>query len=337
MTAKDIAKKLGISAATVSLALNDRPGVSATTRELVLNEAKACGLLKRRAEQKRRILFLEYRKNNHGGGVSYFDQIFAEVIEGAERAAWFKNCDLTIRTCGSQAFHSDLVQINTESVDGVLVLATEMTADQMRKLEQIQKPILILDNYCENAPLNSVTIDNEQGVELAVQCLIKNGHSKIGYIHIEGNAVNFIERYFAFRRSMELHGLPVTPDRIVRFSTLYGGNETFYQIKKKLEELPDMPTAFFADNDVIAVYAMRALRELDFRVPEDVSIIGFDNISTGKLVDPPLTTIDTSKRNIGECAVNQLTNLMERHLHGIQRVLIQTKLIERGSVKKEEY
>jgi DNA-binding LacI/PurR family transcriptional regulator len=333
MTGKEIAKKLRLSPATVSLALNNKPGVNPKTRERVLKEAKLQGLLERKqAEEKKNILFLEYRKNGIGSNQNYFSQIFSGVIEGIETQAREKGCMLSMVSANKNNFEEILSSINLKKVNGLLVLATELEVNQILCLENLDIPIVLLDNYCEESSLNSVTINNEQGVELAIRYLIHRGHSDIGYFHVEGDAVNFKERYFAFKRSIELHNLSLKNQNIISFSTLFGGEAVFEELKKRLEKLNRMPTAFFADNDIIAIYAIRALRDLGLRVPQDVSIIGFDNIPITEFIDPPLTSIKISKYALGSSAVSQLLQLMRGQLQGVQKVEIQTSLVERKSV-----
>lgn len=334
VTSRDIAQRLGISAASVSLALNNRPGVSAGTRARVLEEARNAGLLSERENEKRRkILFLEYRKNGQGSNQSYFSQTFSSVIEGVERQARCKECELSILTADAENFEEVTGSIDRRGTAGLLVLATEMEEEQILLLDRLRLPMVVLDNYCERVDLNCVMLNNEQGVELAISHLVSRGHERIGYIHVEGDAVNFRERYFGFRRAMELHSLPIREEDIIRFSTLYGGEAVFWELKKKMEGRHQMPTAFFADNDIIAVYAIKVLRELGFRIPEDVSVVGFDDIPIAGLVEPPLTSVSTSKQELGNCAVNQLVNLMDGQVDGVQKTAIKTRLIERKSVR----
>ena len=335
MISKELAAKLGLSAATVSLALNNRPGVSPVTRARVMEEAYRCGMIAENMlpGHPKRILFLKYRKNGQGSNRSYFAQIFSGVIEGVEQQTRNKGCELSIRTADAEDLTDVLQRMDSEEVSGLIVLATEMEEEQMLQLDRLPYPVVLLDNYCERTDLPCVMINNEQGVELAVQYLIQHGHRDIGYIHVEGDAVNFRERCIGFYRSMMLHQLPVREENVIRFSTLYGGEAVFWELRKKLENRKTMPTAFAADNDIVAVYAIKVLRELGFRIPEDVSIIGFDNIPVAEWTDPPLTSICTSRHELGGCAVNQLIDRMQNELQGIQKIALKTWLVERKSVR----
>jgi DNA-binding LacI/PurR family transcriptional regulator len=335
MTSKEIAIQLGISPATVSLALNDRPGVNRETRKRVLALAQQSGLIEKRNEdRKKNVLFLEYRKNGNGSNQSNFAQIFSSVIEGVERQAREQECQLQVVTADAGSLTETLSRSIDKQISGALVLATEMDESQMKLFEGKNIPVILLDNYCEDADLSCVTINNEQGVELAIRYLIQMGHSNIGYVHVEGDSVNFRERYFGFRRAMEIHGIELQPQNIIRFTTLYGGEAVYWEILKGLRGMTSMPTAFFTDNDIIAIYTIQALREMKLRVPEDVSVIGFDNISSAELMQPGLTTVATSKHELGSCAMNQLVSLMNGNLQGTQRIQIRSHLLVRGSVKE---
>lgn len=333
MTSKEIAAQLGISPATVSLALNNRPGVNRETRKRVLALAKQSGLIDKRNEERKNVLFLEYRKNGSDSNQSNFAQIFSSVIEGVERQAREQSCRLRVVTADAGSLSDTLAQSLDEQVSGALVLATEMDEGQMKLFEGKNVPVILLDNYCEDADLSCVTINNEQGVELAIRYLLQMGHSCIGYVHVEGDSVNFRERYYGFQRAMEIHGMPLQQQNIIRFSTLYGGEAVYWEILKGLRTMSKMPTAFFTDNDIIAIYTIQALHELKLRVPEDVSVIGFDNIASAEFVQPSLTTVATSKHELGSCAMNQLVSLMNGSLQGTQKIQIRSRLIVRDSVK----
>ena len=341
MKAKDLAKKLGISPASISLVLNNKPGVSEQTRQMVLQALKEYGcenLMAENAGDKKTILFLVYRKNASKVEESpYFSQIFSGIIEGVE--CQVKNCGykLMVAYVDGLSIEDEILRIREEPIDGLLILATEMIEEQMRLFTDMHVPTIIIDNYMENKNMDCVAINNEQGVDLAISYLASMEHRDIGYLHIEGNANNFVERYYGFLRAVRENKMVLNEERILSFTT-HGGDDLYVQLREKISRLQSMPTAFFADNDIVAIWATKVLRELGYKVPEDISIIGFDNISLSSLVDPPLTTIQTPKYPIGCVAVNLLSNKIEGKLEnafdGIQKVEMKTSLIERQSVKK---
>ncbi|MGF7141893.1 LacI family transcriptional regulator [Anaerotaenia torta] len=334
---KEIAKMLGISPASVSLVLNNKPGVSEATRNKVFSLIKELGyedLLPETAEETKTILFLVYRKNGANTEASpYFSQIFSDIIEGVEKQARNSGYKLMITYADTSTIQSEVAKIKGEQMEGLLLLATEMVEEQMDLFTEMHVPTVIIDNYMETKDIDSVAINNEQGVSLAISYLVSMGHRDIGYLHVNGNAHNFSERYYGFLRAAREYQLAAGEERIIEFSS-GGGDAAFLELKERIGAIKYMPTAFFADNDIIAIYAIRILRELGYQIPGDVSVVGFDNISLSEMLDPPLTTIQTPKYAIGRAAVNTLTDMISGESEGIRKIELKTSLVKRNSVKR---
>lgn len=337
--AKDIAEMLNISPASVSLVLNNKPGVSESTRLKVLNKLEELGcvdLIPEKNDDKKTILFLIYRKRGAVVEQSpYFSQIFSGVVEGVEFQIKNLGYKLMITYADESNIVSEIEKIRQEEIDGLLLLGTEMVDDQMKLFKNMNVPTVLVDNYMKSENIDSVAINNEQGVDIAVSYLVKMGHKEIGYLHVKEDANNFQERFFGFLRSAQENNLELDDNYIIDFSTT-GDDAVYVELKKRLAELEKMPTAFFADNDIVAIWTMKILRELGYSIPSDVSIVGFDDISICELLDPPLTTISTPKFEIGCVAVNTLFNKIENKSvgNGIQKIELKTKLITRSSVIK---
>lgn len=337
MKVKNLAEMLNLSPSTVSLVLNNRPGISEATRNRVIEAVHQLGceeLLTQSDGRRRTILFVVYRK--HGmkeAEKENFSQLFSEVIEGVELQAREKGFQIMVSYTDQQSYRDEAVRIRKAKAEGVLLLATEMGEDQLSAFMGMQVPLVLLDNYLEQKMLDCVTINNEMGVFQAVSHLAAQGHRKIGYLHIMQNANNFSERYFGFLRAMERLGIPVRREWILEMDT-QGGETLYPDLEHKLALLEDMPTAFFADNDIVAVCAVRALRKLGLHVPDDVSFVGFDNMALSEMTDPPLTTIRVSKRQMGMEAVNSIVERIEKRQIGNLKTEISTELIIRQSVKQ---
>lgn len=335
--AKELAEMLGISTASVSLALNHKPGVSEATRNKVLHAAKEHGfeeLVSDTMKETHHILFLVYRKNGTKNENSpYFSQIFSDVIEGVDNQARVCGYRLNIAYVDRFTLKEEVEKIKTEQITGILLLATEMVDEQMKLFTEIHVPTVIIDNYMENEDIDCVAINNEQGVELAISYLISMGHRDIGYLHVDGNANNFLERYYGFKRSVDKHKLVISEENIIEFST-NGGDAVYWELQGRLNAIKKIPTAFFADNDIIAQIAMKVLREMGYRIPEDISMVGFDNIALSEFLDPPLTTISTPKHAIGSDAVNVLVGQLNGTFEGVRKIEVKSVLVERKSVKK---
>lgn len=339
MKVKDIAKMLDLSPSTVSLVLNNKPGISEATRERVRNAVIDMGygdLLVQETEEKKTILFVVYRKHgSEAGGSSYFSQLFSEIIEGVEFQTRAKGYKLMISYIDANNFKQEAARIKSESVEGILLLATEMEENQIETFLNIPLPIVVLDNYIERKQYDCVTMNNELGVYEAISHLASCGHEEIGYLHVVCNANNFVERYFGFQRAMEKLELTVKKENIIEIAT-EGGDEVYRELKRLLGNMEHFPTAFFADNDILAICAMRVLREMGILVPEDISIIGFDNMVLSEMLDPPLTTIEIHRRKMGMVAVNAIIEKINDESAGSLKTEVATSLIVRHSVRQLE-
>ena len=289
---KDLAKMLKLSPSTVSMVLNNKPGISQATRDKVLMVAKELGAIEPVLHNEgKNILFIVYRK--HGidkASTPYFSQLFLEIIEGVESQVKLRGYNLMISYIDEKTIQEEAYNISKKNVHGVLVLATEMFEEQISIFEDLKIPLLIMDNYMQEKELNCITINNDKGVHEVIKHFIKMGHKRIGYLHVSNNANNFTERYYGYIRELEKNQMTVNPDDIYEIVT-EGGDAVYKELKDKLLGKEDLPTAFFADNDITAMFAMRVFRELGYKIPEDISIIGFDNMSLSELLDTPLTTV----------------------------------------------
>lgn len=333
MKVKDLAEMLNLSPSTVSMVLNNKPGISKATKDKVLTAAKELGgedILSGGTGEN--ILFVVYRKNGiAGASAPYFSQLFLEIIEGVESQVKARGYNLMISYMDKASIIEEAEKINKSILKGVLVLATEMNEEQITVFENLNVPLLIMDNYIHDKELNCITINNDKGVYEAIKHFYEMGHKSIGYLHIDDNANNFMERYYSFYREMKRFGIEVNAEHIIAINT-EGGEAVYLELKHKLMKIKNLPTAFFADNDIVAMFAMRALREMGLSIPENVSIIGFDNMSLSEMLDTPLTTIQVQKKKMGVIAANTIIDMREE-IEGFVKIEVGAKLIKRNSVR----
>ncbi len=177
-------------------------------------------------------------------------------------------------------------------------------------------------------------ISNTDSAARAVEYLADKGHEEIGYIRGDFRIQAFQYREVGYKRVMEARGLKVCPEYIATVGTKV---DTAYEgMRKFLACAQRMPTAFFADNDIIAIGAMRALKEFGYDIPGDVSIVGFDNVSFGAMVEPALTTIHVYKQEMGEMAVRELLFAVENKSRINLKIQVCTEFVERDSVREIE-
>lgn len=329
-TVESIARIVGVSSGTVSNALNNRKGVSEATRQEILHVARSIGYGRsqsRRAENGLRFVIVK----RHGAVVDD-TPFFSSLIKGIESESKRNGYDLLISHLNTKNLSLGTINELCDSSKGMIILATEMRADDLAWFDKASIPIVILDSYFYSSPYNCVLINNEQGIRLGTEYLIKMGHRDIGILDASQYINNFYYRRKSFLNTMNEYGLeakveiPITP-------TTEGA---YLDMKAWLELGKELPEALVAGNDIIAFGAMRALAEQGISVPNDISIIGFDDMPFCSLSTPRLTTIAVPKSAMGRIAVKTLTDSFNTKKEEKLKVEIGTCLIERESVRPRE-
>ncbi len=333
---KDIAEASGVSPAAVSLVLNNRPGVGEATRKRILGIArameydaeKASNLLRSKSET---IRFL--RISRHGHVVNNDHSIFiSNYIDGMGLAAREMGLNMEVVTLEHGPLDAIVEAAEAAWVGGVVVLGTELSHQELAALETIRTPMVVMDNYDDFVSLNFVDMNNRESVFTAVSHLAGKGHRGIGLVTSDIATPNFGMRAEAFRDALVRLGLEYRKEFVFHVDSTFLG--AYADMASQLPSSESLPTALFCVNDIIAFGTMKALREKGLRVPEDVSIVGFDNLTSSALSDPPLTSVDVSKVQIGRTAVKTLYELMSSKspLPSI-KILVSGELVERSSVK----
>lgn len=337
ITAKDIARDLGVSQATVSMVLRGKPGISEATRKQVLERAAAMGYsFERNASRQSGIIQLVVFKR-HGRVVS--DNPFMEILaQGVAAQAAELGYHLSISYFyGDKNCKEQLKSLSSLRSQGILLLATEMGNSNMELFRNLSIPIVMLDNYASSMNWDAVVIDNRLGVRAAVRHLIECGHTRIGYLHSNVDIRNFLERQSGYLSGCQLLPKDSARDsakRIVcaNITSSVFSDYGYRMMKDFLASERVLPSAFFADNDYIASGCYRALLEAGYQIPEDVSIIGFDDSPVSEIMEPQLTTMAVPKERMGAIAVTRLVERIKSP--GIEkvRISIMPELVKRSSV-----
>ena len=334
VSAKTIAKELGLSQSTVSLALRNLPGISDETREKVLRKAVEMGYKKpvyQPNDQPHYISLVLYKKH---GNVLADTPFFSDLIQGIE---------LEAKKCGYQVFityfyeNQDIKEqidsLKKSLCSGVILIATEMRSTDMAPFQSLQMPIVILDRYFPEYDYDCLVINNIHGAKRAVQHLIDKGHTNIGYLSSSIEIRNFRERREGFFKGIRLLDKKKASEPIiVKVSPVVEQAEA--DMDKYLASKPALPTAFFADNDNIASACMRSFIKAGYRIPEDISIIGFDDMPFCRVLTPSLSTMSVNKTQLGALSVDFLIRRMEGSDDFPVTIQVSPRLIERDSVKK---
>ena len=192
-------------------------------------------------------------------------------------------------------------------------------------------PLVALDSHFPGLAIDSVQIDNRMGAAQAAQGLIEAGHTDIGYLHSSVWIQNFDERREGFMQALSQAGVAFNLRRQYGLeSTLDGASR---DMAAALNDRPDLPTAFFADNDLIALGAIKAMRERGIAIPGAVSVVGFDDMPFCEMLDPPLDTVRVFKRRMGMVAVRRLIDRIADQPEETIRIEVATVLVKRQSVR----
>ncbi len=335
MTNKELAQKLNVSPAALSLALNNKPGISDATRKRILGQLEELGygdLARKKTLKAENLCFVVFKK--HG---EILDQhpFFLLLMEGLEAQTRKYGLNLLFFTVDCrQPMEAQIERLNALDVKGVVVFATEMLREDIPFFQKLNMPFVALDNDFICFDVNAVAINNQMGMFQAVEHLVSLGHKEIGCLCATRRISSFAERRLAFQNAMAGFGLPLREEYVVTLP--YPEQASYQAFKTYLEKSPHLPTAFVSEDDTMSIGAMRALQEAGFRVPEDVSLVGFNNRPNCETVQPGLTTIDVPKQSFGITAIDALVQLIRRRerreppFRGL-KIHISTKLLQLGS------
>lgn len=332
ITAKELAKKIGVSAAAVSMALNNKPGVSRETRQMILDEAEKNGYDFSRLSMKkptgRNIYFVFYRKH---GAVVTDTPFFTQLSDGISESCKENGYKLNLRYVydDGETLSEQIEDIQYSDCCGIILLGTEMNAQDFQRFKSLPLPLVLLDTYFETVQTNYVLINNVQGAYLATSYLIKRTRQQPGYLRSSYSIGNFEERAAGFYHAIRSGGMSASKSIVHRLTPSIEG--AFSDMMEILEQEEELAQCYFADNDLIAVGAMRALKAKGYRIPDDIAIVGFDNIEFSNIVEPSLTTIHVPKKEMGQIAAERLFHLIEKKETTPVKIEIATRLVKRHS------
>jgi len=328
VTIKDVARLAGYSPATVSKALNDRSDVSAETKSKILDIVRASGFtpnafgkaLKKKSSGNIGVLFCRDLRSISG------NPFYSRVLEGIEAELALNDYNLVLQII-TESTKDELPKMTRErQVDGIILVGT-FRDDYLKRILNEDLHVVLID---PRVPVNQqchVLIDNEHGAFQATKYLIDCGHERIGFISGDLTRCSFQQRYNGYIKALKYHH--IQPDEnLVRT----GGLENGYEQVRSLLEIPGI-TAIFSTNDLNALYGYRAITERGFAIPDDISMVGFDDINLAKIAAPPLTTIRVYKEELGSIAVRSLLGLIQDEEVKPVTTLVPTKLVIRESVR----
>ncbi len=332
VTIKDIAKELGISPSTVSKALKGHPEISDATKHAVRELAEKWNYkpdqvalsLKSGLSKTIGVIVPEI--------VHYF---FSTVISGIEDLAY--DSGYHVMFCqSSELYEREVKAVQTLlscRVDGILVSVSKVTGDfeHFRKIQDAGIPLVFFDRICDQIDTDRVVVDDETGAYEAVKHLIKIGCKNI--VHLSGpqNLQIGEKRKGGYLRALKDHNITITENNIIKCDTM----EEAFIVVHELFKRPEKPDGIFAVNDLTAAAAMKIVKDLGYRVPEDVAIVGFTSGLISDITNPTLTSVEQHGYTIGREAVRLLIDRLEKkHDLPSQTIIIKTELVIKGSSKR---
>ncbi|TDF98943.1 LacI family transcriptional regulator [Paenibacillus piri] len=337
---EDIAKLAGVSKSAVSLAFSGKPGIGPDTRERILQIARDNGYLPKprtgTAERANKLLtFLVFANSGIVLEHYYQQPFFRELIHYIEERCRMKGYSLMFSTVDLDNLESDIKKVSDDRrCEGIILLGTNLDRSQIANITGLLSlPLVVLDNCYDTLSVPFIEINNMMGAYQAGIHLYELGHRSIGYIASNVRIHNFEERRRGFSYALSEKKLSVEDgcDFSVAPTILSSQKSLNQQLSERINTGLPLPTAFFCECDYIAISAIKTLIELGFRVPDDLSVVGFDNISESRIITPELTTVHVEKELMAQLAVDLIIQSIESEDSVKTKIKVDTQLIPRLS------
>ncbi|MFX3673649.1 MAG: LacI family DNA-binding transcriptional regulator [Paenisporosarcina sp.] len=322
---QQVAKQAGVSVATVSRVLNGQDSVSYKTKIKVeeaikkLNyEPSMLGRNLRNSESRILLILIPTISN----------PFYSEIIKGIENEAISQNYNILLCETDSNPEREDIYfdLVRSKMADGIISMDPAVNLETLTKLAE-KHAIIQCSEYSIDSEISYVTIDNEEASYRAVKHLIKTGHEKIALINSDEKYLYARQRRIGYQRALEEHGILLNKDFIIH--TQHLGFEYGQQAMKKILNLKDRPTAVFAVSDLLAIGALKEVNNNELHVPDDIALVGFDNIDFSNMTHPTLTTVSQPMYKMGTIAAKMLINRIKGE--EVESIILGHELIIRAS------
>jgi DNA-binding LacI/PurR family transcriptional regulator len=330
ITIKDVAKQAGVSVATVSRVMNGRDRVSEATRKKILKIIEEMNFVPNTmaasmVNKKTNMLSVVVPEIQN----PFYTAVIGGMVEVAKKEGFFT---LVVSTNSDEAEEEEFFEsFLGKNVDGIILIGTHKDAEFYRN---IRKPTILVDRYINDCGHDGVLIDNFRGAYEATKHFVDYGHERIAIIDGAHDFNDGKDRYWGYRQAMHESGL--TPDPAYHKQ----GNwleEDGYRFTTELMQSEQPPTAIFAANNVICTGAIKAIRDLNLRIGEDISLIGFDDNELAQFVQPRVTVVSRPTREMGIQAAEMLIQKIKREPKErtkLKKMILDVELKKFGSVKR---
>ena len=328
-TIHDVARAADVSVATVSRVLNNSPAVTEKTRKMVIDviselkyQPNLLGRNLRRMETRMVLVLLP----------SISNPFYSQIVKGIEDVGHENGYNIMLCNTDSNKQREKvyLELLKNKLLDGVIFMAPELDKDALSEIGK-SFPVVQCCEYKEGTGVSHVSIDNTSASLKATNHLIAMGHRRIAMLSCENNFVSTACRESGYKKALENAGIEFDASLIK-----YGdyGFKSGLELTKQLLSIEKKPTAIFAVSDMMAIGGAKAVRENGLKIPEDMAIMGFDDIDFASMVDPMLTTISQPKYDLGCTAMVLLLKQVNGELKEPQNIFLEHELIIRESTLK---
>jgi len=335
-TIKDVAEKAGVSTATVSLVIHGNSRISNQTRKKVQSAIKALDFHPSRSARG-----LVSKTTGNIGFILTDDHFlrtepfYTRIFLGTEFEAREGEYYILLTTIKSDFNKTTPLPrfILEKNVDGIII-AGKVPQNLIDRICELKYPIVFVDYEINNNCCPSILIDNIQGGTLATQHLIELGHKNIGFIGGDIKHPSISERLNGYKLALERANINFKSNLLV-IDAEYPDKQFGYKSAQKLLSKNENITAIFACNDAMAIGAIHYMKENNYKVPEDISIIGFDDVESDILLEPPLTTVRVPKIELGAEALRTMIDFIKNKSNS-KKILVPVELVIRSSTSKNK-
>lgn len=333
-TINDIAEKAGVSLATVSRVLNSSGYVKKETKEKVLMAIEEFNYTPSAIARS-----LSKNKTNTIGVIipEINNQFYGEVIKGISAMA--DEYDLNMILCNTddniEKEIKALKLLKEQRICGIIIAPTsvedELNSEYLKAIEQLGIPVVLLDGHVKYSDFSGVFVDNIKGAYEGTEALIKAGHKKIAIITGRMNSDAAQNRLLGYKKALAINKISID-DKYIFFGDY--GQDSAYSCTKKIVQMEDRPTAIFVSSNKMTLGCLKALREHNMNIPEDISIVGFDKIDMLNSLGMNISFIDGPTTELGITAMKILSeNLNAKQNLQIKKITLVPKIILKGSEK----
>ena len=329
VTLKDIAERAGVTSATVSMVINNKPNISEATRKKVLKIARELNYYPNVIARG-----LATRKSNAIGVIvpNLASSFVVRILQGIKSTN--RDIEYTVQlfdTIGQKESETQLFQrlARERRIDGAIMIGATVPEEEMKVFADETVPCIVVARKCDN--LDSVYVNNQLGAHEATDYLIDKGHRAIACVGCRGGAhLPTAERLAGYKASLEQHGIGYNPSYVFEVDTdsMDDGLKIFDQI---MAVQPKVTAVFVPAGDMVAIGIIKEAKRKGLRVPADLAVVGFDDLPAAEVVEPALTTVRQPKLEMGDYAINMIIDKLEGRETSIKHKELQTKIIVRES------